>query len=353
VAAAAAPLLRRTGFSASSSFSVLPSCARAANAERNRSSAGEGREGGCFKAADAAGRLTVSVQAQELQLNALLRELYPALRTCSLLLLLSEPHRRSSLSTPLWPLYAALRRSDRWHKSCELGQEADNDHDQRVDPGRHSSRLCRLIKTGDQVKIDPGRPSNGALAHLAPPVMAAGLPVQLRLPALAGGARARAPPPRVARIAPRAGASNLRPYTIRKGDTLESIAQKRGLSVKEVVGYNKNAKLSTTSAPLGPRASALLLTSRCSRGGAGADHPAAHVQAVGGAPAPRRARAASPLTPSRPLSATARYLRVGSLRSCQHISAALTHGGALHRQGLLPQALAPTQCARVRTWARC
>lgn len=137
--------------------------------------------------------------------------------------------------------------------------------------------------------------------------MAAGLPVQLRLPALAGGAGARAPPLRAARLAPRAGASNLRPYTIRKGDTLESIAQKRGLSVKEVVGYNKNAKLSTTSAPLGPRASALPLTSRCSRGGAGADHPAAHVQVVGGAPAPWRAHAASPLTPSRPLSATARY----------------------------------------------
>ena len=35
-------------------------------------------------------------------------------------------------------------------------------------------------------------------------------------------------------------AASLRPYTIRRGDTLESIAAKRGLEVKELHRYNKN-----------------------------------------------------------------------------------------------------------------
>jgi hypothetical protein len=70
------------------------------------------------------------------------------------------------------------------------------------------------------------------------------LGVQLRAPAAsaalrrASGVRASA---RVAAPAPRAEyTSSLRPYTIRKGDTLESIAKKRGLSVKDLNQYNKN-----------------------------------------------------------------------------------------------------------------
>jgi LysM repeat protein len=40
---------------------------------------------------------------------------------------------------------------------------------------------------------------------------------------------------------------SLRPYTVRKGDTLDSIAKKRELSVKEVVQYNAKS-LKETSA---------------------------------------------------------------------------------------------------------
>ena len=36
-------------------------------------------------------------------------------------------------------------------------------------------------------------------------------------------------------------APSLRPYTVRKGDTLDSVAKKRGLSPSEVVKYNAKA----------------------------------------------------------------------------------------------------------------
>lgn len=60
--------------------------------------------------------------------------------------------------------------------------------------------------------------------------------------------RARAAPAAAARAE---WAASLRPYTIRRGDTLESIAAKRGLEVKELHRYNKN--LSTKGAPLRAR----------------------------------------------------------------------------------------------------
>jgi hypothetical protein len=68
------------------------------------------------------------------------------------------------------------------------------------------------------------------------------LGAQLRLPAAgalrrASGARAAA----CVLAAPRAEyTTSLRPYTIRKGDTLDSIAKKRGLEVKDLNQYNKN-----------------------------------------------------------------------------------------------------------------
>ena len=66
------------------------------------------------------------------------------------------------------------------------------------------------------------------------------LPVQLRAPARSTGGRvqrfSRALSVTQAGISP---SSSLRPYTVRKGDTLESIAQKRGLTVTEVGSYNK------------------------------------------------------------------------------------------------------------------
>jgi hypothetical protein len=133
------------------------------------------------------------------------------------------------------------------------------------------------------------------------------LGVQLRAPAAsaalrrASGVRASA---RVAAPAPRAEyTSSLRPYTIRKGDTLDSIAKKRGLSVKDLNQYNKN--LSAKGASLWRSCSGVVAKpvraapvacpcaadarTRARAGaphvarrphGAGPDHPAAHVQAV-------------------------------------------------------------------------
>jgi hypothetical protein len=156
--------------------------------------------------------------------------------------------------------------------------------------------------------------------------------VQLRAP---GAPLLRAAPARAAArtvAAPRAEyTSSLRPYTIRKGDTLESIAKKRGLSIKELQQYNKD--LTTKGARQcywaveGPRprerhARALAARALTRRGArrphrAGEDHPAADVQAVGGArplrgaanprekrpsahlpPAPQRAPAACPRAPA-------------------------------------------------------
>lgn len=70
---------------------------------------------------------------------------------------------------------------------------------------------------------------------------ASGLQVQLRAPcAPALRARASARVPRSLPAAPRASyAPALRPYTIRKGDTLDSIAKKRGLTLKDLTQYNK------------------------------------------------------------------------------------------------------------------
>lgn len=42
------------------------------------------------------------------------------------------------------------------------------------------------------------------------------------------------------RVACSAASTPLRPYTLRKGDTLESIASKRGLTIAEMQSYNKD-----------------------------------------------------------------------------------------------------------------
>jgi hypothetical protein len=85
--------------------------------------------------------------------------------------------------------------------------------------------------------------------------MATGLPVQLRLTAPLGSKQTRARFSRSTCAPPRAGvAPDLRPYTVRKGDTLDTIAQKRGLAVKDVVSYNKKITAKSAPALLGDRA---------------------------------------------------------------------------------------------------
>ncbi len=80
-------------------------------------------------------------------------------------------------------------------------------------------------------------------------MQAAGMQVQLRAPSAPAlrAPRATAAGARSPAVAPRANyAPSLRPYTIRKGDTLESIAKKRGLTLKDLTQYNK--KLTEKSA---------------------------------------------------------------------------------------------------------
>jgi len=94
------------------------------------------------------------------------------------------------------------------------------------------------------------------------------LGVQLRAP---GAPLLRAAPARSAARAvavPRAEyTSSLRPYTIRKGDTLDSISKKRGLSIKELQQYNKDLTSVGASASQGllRARSAVRATAACGR----------------------------------------------------------------------------------------